>query len=103
QSKRWAIPVSSNLALEGALVILNTSGFAGTVTVSSVGPGGSEPVPRLTNLAIPANGILVIDLVDEILRGRSLEVESDQLILVERRLERTATLRGRSGSWAIPE
>ncbi|MFM7757126.1 MAG: DUF5719 family protein [Actinomycetota bacterium] len=103
QSKRWVIPVSSNLALEGALVILNTSGFAGTVTVSSVGPGGSEPVPRLTNLAIPANGILVIDLVDEILRGRSLEVESDQLILVERRLERTATLRGRSGSWAIPE
>lgn len=102
-SNRWVIPVSSNLALEGALVILNTSGSAGTVTVASLGPGGSEPVPELSNLLIGPNGILVIDLVDEILRGRSLEIISDQLVLVERRLERNSTLRGRSGSWALPE
>lgn len=103
QSNRWVVPVSSNLSLDAALVILNTTGNPGKVTVSSVGPGGSEPVPSLTDLPIAANGILIVDLVDEILRGRSLEVVSDQLVLVERRLERTATLRGRSGSWAIPE
>lgn len=103
QSKRWVIPVSTSLALEGALVVLNTSGSAGTVTVYSVGPGGSEAVPSLTRIPIAANGVLVIDLIDEITRGRSLEVVSDQLILVERRLERNATLRGRSGSWGLPE
>ena len=103
QSTRWIIPVSTNLALEGALVILNTSANAGTVTVYSVGPGGREAVPRLENIAIAANGIVVVDLVDEITRGRSLEIVSDQLILVERRLERNATLRGRSGSWGLPE
>ncbi len=103
QSTRWVIPISSNLALEGAMVVLNTSGNAGLVTVSSVGPGGSEAVPGLENMPIAANGILVIDLLDEITRGRSLEVVSDQLILVERRLERNATLRGRSGSWGLPE
>lgn len=103
QSARWVIPVSSNLALEDALVVLNTTGTAGTVTVSSLGPGGSEPVPGLSNLPLAANGILVLDLVDEVLRSRPLEVVSDQLVLVERRLERNATLRGRSGSWALPE
>lgn len=103
QSNSWVIPISSNLALEAALIVLNTSGTAGTVTVYSVGPGGSEAVPTLQNLVIAANGILVIDLVSEIARGRSLEVVSDQQILVERRLERNSTLRGRSGSWGLPE
>ena len=103
QSTRWVIPISSSLSLEGAMVVLNTGGNAGTVTVYSVGPGGSEPVPGLENMPIAANAILVIDLLDEITRGRSLEVVSDQLILVERRLERNATLRGRSGSWGLPE
>jgi hypothetical protein len=46
---------------------------------------------------------VAIDLVDPLSFGRALEVVSDQLILVERRLERTPTLRGRSGSLAFPE
>lgn len=103
QSNRWVIPVSSNLALEDALIVLNASGNAGTVTVYSVGPGGREEVPGLTRIPIGANGVIEIDLTVDIIRGRSLEVESDQLILVERRLERNATLRGRSGSWGLPE
>ena len=69
----------------------------------SVGPGGEEPVAGLSDIPIAANGLLLIDLVDPLAFGRELEVVSDQLILVERRLERTPTLRGRSGSLAIPE
>ena len=85
------------------LTILNTSPNDGVVTIYSVGPGGEEPVPGLSDIPIAANGLISIDLVDPLSFGRALEVESDQLILVERRLERTPTLRGRSGSLAFPE
>lgn len=103
QSTRWSVPTSTAIAIEDVLIVLNTSGNNGVVTVYSVGPGGEEPVPGLSDIPIAANGLLSIDLIDPLAFGRALEVTSDQLILVERRLERTSTLRGRSGSLAFPE
>lgn len=103
QSTRWSVPTSTTIAIEDVLTILNTSPNNGVVTVYSVGPGGEEPVPGLSDIPIVANGLVSIDLVDPLSFGRALEVVSDQSILVERRLERTPTLRGRSGSLALPE
>jgi hypothetical protein len=103
QSTRWSVPTSTTIAIEDVLTILNTSPNSGVVTIYSVGPGGEEPVPGLSDIPIAANGLVSIDLVDPLSFGRALEVVSDQSILVERRLERTPTLRGRSGSLAFPE
>jgi hypothetical protein len=54
-------------------------------------------------MELAPNGILRLPLTDPDLVGRPLEIVSNQPILVERRLERNATLRGRSGSLALPE
>lgn len=103
QSNRWSVPTSTSIAIEDVLIVLNTSSVDALVSVLSVGPGGQEPVVGLTDIPIAANGLISIDLVDRLAFGRALEVVSDQNILVERRLERTPTLRGRSGSLALPE
>ena len=103
-SHRWSVPTSTSIAIEDVLVVLNTSSIDASVTVYSVGPGGEEVVPGLAELPIAANGVITIDLVDPLAFGRPLEVVSEQgYLIVERRLERTTSLRGRSGSLAIPE
>lgn len=103
-SHRWRVPTSTNIAIEDVLVVLNTSAVDAGVSVYSVGPGGEEVVPGLVDLPVDANGIITIDLVDPLAFGRPLQVVSDEgLLIVERRLERTTSLRGRSGSLAIPE
>jgi hypothetical protein len=102
-SGRWRVSVGPSLAIDSALVVLNTSGGPTTVSVLLLGPGGEVAVEGLTDLELTANGILRLDITDPDLVGRPLEVESDQPILVERRLERNSTLRGRSGSLALPE
>ncbi len=102
-SQRWRVPTSTNIAIEDVLIVLNTSGEAGTFTVLSVGPGGEEPIPGLTDVALGPNAIVSVDLVDPLSFGRPLVVAGDRPLVVERRLERTSTLRGRSGSLAFPE
>lgn len=102
-SSRWRVSVGPTLAIDAALVVLNTSGGASTVDVLLLGPGGEVEVAGLTDLALPANGILRLDITDPDLLGRPLEVVSDQPVLVERRLERNSSLRGRTGSLALPE
>lgn len=102
-SSRWRASVGVGLAIESALVVLNTSGEATTVSVLVLGPGGELQVKGLTDLALAPNGLLRIDLTDPAIVGKPLEIVSEQSILVERRLERNGTLRGRSGSLALPE
>ncbi|MEI8391463.1 MAG: DUF5719 family protein [Actinomycetes bacterium] len=102
RSLRWSIPTSTRIALKDALIVLNTSSVDALVTVFSVGPGGEEPVPGLIDIPLAANDIISIDLIDDLALGRALEVVGSQTLMVERRLERTPTLRGRSGSLAIP-
>jgi hypothetical protein len=102
-SDRWRASVTSSLEIDDALVVLNASGGATTVSVLLLGPGGEVPVANLTDVELAANGIVRIPLTDPDLVGRALEIVSPQSILVERRLERNSTLRGRSGSLALPE
>ncbi len=102
-SSRWRASVSAGLAIDDALVVLNASGGPSTVSVFVLGPGGEVPVAGLTGVDLPANGVIQLDLTDSNATGRALEIVSDQPILVERRLERNTSLRGRTGSLALPE
>ena len=102
-SGRWHAVTSTELAIEDVIVVLNTSFSEGVVVVKAIGPGGEVPVPGLEEIPLPANGIVSIDLTSPLAFGRSLVVESQLPVIVERRLERDPNLRGRSGSLAIPE
>ena len=100
---RWHTPVGVDLAIDQALVVMNVSFNPGTITVNALGPGGEEPVPGLEAIEIPANGIIAIDLLDQAVVGEHLVVQSDVPVVVERRWERSSSLRGRSASLAMPE
>ncbi|CAB4883342.1 unannotated protein [freshwater metagenome] len=100
---RWYLPIGVDAATEKALVVYNVDGVDTTVTVKAIGPGGEVAVPSLTDIALPAAGVITIDLTDPSVFGRSLVIESAQRLLVERMLSRGHDLRGRSGSWALPE
>ena len=102
-SSRWRASVGVSVSIDRALVVLNASGSPTTVSVLVLGPGGEVAVDGLTDLELAANQILPIDLTNPDLIDLPLEIVSNQSILVERRLERNSTLRGRSGSLAIPE
>ena len=102
-SGRWHAVTSTELAIEDVIVVLNTSFSEGVVVVKAIGPGGEVPVPGLEEIPLPANGIVSVDLTSPLAFGRSLVVESQLPVIVERRLERDPNLRGRSGSLAIPE
>jgi hypothetical protein len=99
----WFVSVTPEVALEGALVILNVSPNIARVDVFSIGPGGREPVTGLEGLELAANGTLSIDLVDAISVGRPVIVVGDQSILVERRLERNSSGNGLSAVLGLPE
>ena len=100
----WHVPIGVAFGVDQALVAYNTSFSAATVTVSQIGPGGAVPVPGLEALPIAANGVLAIDLTDAAAVGSELVVTSTSNLVVERRLPRgDETVRGRSGSFAIPE
>lgn len=102
-STRWLASVTPTIALEGALVVLNVSPNDASVDVLSVGPGGEDPIPQLSDLTIPANGWRSIDLVDAVSLGRPIVVRSDQPILVERRIERNERGSGTSAALAFPD
>jgi hypothetical protein len=95
--------VTPTVALEGALVVLNVSPNDANVDVLSVGPGGEDPIPQLSDISIPANGWRSVDLVDAVSLGRPIVVRSDQPILVERRIERNQRGSGTSAALAFPE
>lgn len=102
-STRWLASITPTVALDGALIVLNVSPNESHVNVLSVGPGGEEPIPALSDLVIPANGLLSVDLTDAVSLGRPIVVTSDQPILVERRLERNQRGSGTSAALALPE
>jgi hypothetical protein len=100
---RWYVPIGVDAAVDKALVVYNVDGVDATVTVKAIGPGGEVAIPSLTNLALPAAGLITVDLTDPSAFGQPLVVESTQRLLVERLLPRGHDLSGRSGSWALPE
>ena len=102
-SPEWFASITPQVALEGALVVLNVSPNVARVDVFSIGPGGREPVTGLEGLELAANGTLSIDLVDAISQGRPVIVVGDQPILVERRLERNTSGNGLAAVLGLPE
>lgn len=99
---RWHAPVGTALAIEDVLVVMNVSFSAGTISVNAWGPGGEQPVPRLADVELPANGIVTIPIPDGLV-GAWLTVETDVPVLVERRPERDPRLSGRTSTLGIPE
>lgn len=100
----WHVPIGVRFGVQQALVVYNTSFSEGTVTVSQIGPGGAVPVPGLEALPIAANGVLAIDLTDTAAVNAELVVTATTKVIVERRLPRgDESVRGRTGSFAIPQ
>ncbi|MEX0848574.1 MAG: DUF5719 family protein [Ilumatobacteraceae bacterium] len=100
-SRRWSAAISSDIAVDEAIVVLNADNIATTVTVSTLGTGGLVPVPGLEALPLAAGAVLTIPINDPSAIGVPFVVTSDQSIFVERLLPRGADLRGRSGSFAL--
>lgn len=100
-STRWSGGISSDLAVDDVLVVLNVDNVDTTVSVSTLGPGGLVPVTGLSAVALPAGGVISIPLTDPAVLGRPFVVQSSQRLYVERLLPRGGDLRGRSGSFAL--
>ncbi len=101
-SPRWSMAIGTDLTVPDILVVLNSTGFAGTVTVKTLGAGGEVAVPQMENIELPPGGVITIGISDDTAKGHPLVVESTQRIFVERLLPRDPSLRGRSGSFALP-
>jgi hypothetical protein len=100
----WHVPIGVTFGIDDALVVYNTSFNAATVTVSVLGPGGAVPLPDLVDMPIAASGLLTIPLQDPAAFNAPLVVTATSRVVVERRLARgDESVRGRSGSFAIPE
>lgn len=97
----WYVPIAPSEPTAEALVIHNADNTEGVVTVSAVGMSGPVPVPGLENVPIPLASFVTIDLVDPVVLGRQLRIESTTRIFVERSFP---TGRGdlRTSSWAVP-
>jgi len=100
-STRWSGGISSELAIDDVLVVLNVDNVDTTVSVSTLGPGGLVPVTGLEAVPLLAGGVITIPLTDPAVLGRPFVVQSSQRLYVERLLPRGDDLRGRSGSFAL--
>ncbi len=100
-SGRWWIASGVPEAADAALIVFNATGLAGEVSVSALGPGGTDALPGLEAVLLPAAGTITIDLPDGAV-GVPLLVESSTLSLVveQRRPDGDG---GRSGALGLPE
>lgn len=98
---RWSMAFGSDQALDAVLVVLNIGAQDAAVAVKSLTSGGEVDIAGLESVLVPALGVATIALPASAI-GQSLIVVSNQPIIVERSLPRNATLRGRSGSMAMP-
>jgi Family of unknown function (DUF5719) len=101
-SPRWSMAIGTDLTVRDILVVLNSTAAAGTVTVKTLGAGGEVAVPQMENIELPPGAVITIGISDDTAKGHPLVVESTQPIIVERLLPRDPSLRGRSGSFALP-
>lgn len=99
-AREWFASITSSDGSQPALVILNVSPTPVTLEVSSIGPGGLEPVESLVGLTLEANERREISLVD--VAGRPIVVEASDVVLVERLIERNDSGIGRLSSLALP-
>lgn len=100
-SPRWWAPIGGSGATDGALVVFNASGLDGTVSVATLGPGGAQPLPALTDIPLAAAATITLDLPVEA-AGVPVLVSSPELSLVV--AQRPVAGEGRrSAALAVPE
>lgn len=98
----WTLGYGVEEPTPAALVAYNIDAQDATVTVQAVTPTGIENVPGLEALALPANGLITIDLTDELAVGHQLILRSTGRMFVERMLPRDEGAQGRVNSWPLP-
>lgn len=99
-STEWFASITGSDANEPALVVLNVSPNSVSVDVSSIGPGGPEPVAALVGLTLAPNERRELSLGD--VAGRPITVVASDAVIVERSIERNESGIGRLGSLALP-
>jgi hypothetical protein len=97
----WHLAAGPAEPLADAIVVYNADNTEGRVSVYAVGTSGPVAVPGLDDLVLPPASVLSIDLIDPLVLGRELVVESTSRVFVERSV---GTGRGatRSSAWAVP-
>ena len=99
-SAEWFASITATDGSQPSLVLLNISPNPVTVDVSSIGPGGPEPVAALVGLTLQANERRELVLGD--VSGRPVAVVASDAVLVERLIERNSSGIGRLHSLALP-
>jgi hypothetical protein len=98
----WTLAIGPGEPTEDALVVYNSTGQAGTITVKAVTPTGLQNVPGLEEVALPAAGLASIPLTDPSAIDAQLVVLSTVPAFVERSLPREPGAQGRTTTWAVP-
>ncbi|MFV0309034.1 MAG: DUF5719 family protein [Desertimonas sp.] len=98
----WTMAIGVDEPTLAALAAYNIDAADATVTVQAVTPEGIVNVPGLEAVALPANGLVTIDLTDDVAIDHQLIVRSTSRIFVERLLPRDEGSLGRVASWPLP-
>ena len=101
-SSTWTMAVGVDQPTTAALVAYNIDALDATITVQAVTPDGIVNVPGLEAVVFPANGLITIDLVDDLAIGNQLIIRSTSRLFVERLLPREENAQGRVASWPLP-
>jgi len=97
----WHLASGPAEPTEEALVIYNADNAEATVSIMALGASGPVPVESLQGIEMGAAQVLTIDLVDPLVIGRELIVESTSRVFIERSFL-TGQGGTRSSSWALP-
>lgn len=99
-ASEWFASITSSDGSQASLVMFNVSPEPVTVEVSSIGPGGPEPLDSAVGLILEANERREITLGG--VAGRPIVVSASDIVLVERLIERNESGIGRLNSLALP-
>jgi hypothetical protein len=98
----WTLAIGPGEPTEDALVVYNSTGQPGTITVKAVTAGGLQNVPGLEEVPLPAAGLASIALTDPSALDAQLVILSTVPTFVERSLPREPGAQGRTTMWAVP-
>lgn len=101
-AQTWTLAYGVEEPTEDALVAYNIDAVDATITVQAVTAEGIINVPGLAAVALPANGLITIDLTDDLAIDHQLIIRSTSRVFVERLLPREEGALGRVSSWLIP-
>ena len=100
-STTWFAPSGVTAGLEGAVVVLNTTANAASISVQSVGPAGAVALTGLESVAIPGSGMATITVPVGLPEGEII-FRATEPVIVQRLLSRGHDLSGRVAVHALP-